>query len=472
MSQDLASYLQELADEGEKESSGRFSIDFAKARSKLSELLFADPANYLLKFVQSGISSGAAPILVQTRRHDLQASFRSQAFQPEQLAQLKDLLYEPTSVSDNEPLHHLLLALHAARALQPDLLVFACRNDQTGAALILQSQSLRLVQIPAGSPAGGSECLLLIRRKPTDGWLRRMFYKPRDLAHDTSALVQRCRYSWAPIILDGRTVTPSPFRFQGGSFPILADRFYLSRSPARQLLTLPAFVDRPAMVYDTNGQTQNLDSPGATLLQQWRSYNLPRYSQEGALFEMTAAPSQAAMRQDVVNLLSTAPKDGIVLYRGGYRSFSINRDSRSQQLLFVPNTERFTQSIYARSGGLLGKPTAYPAGLAHFVCPTVPAQSASALVFSHHGVLLEPIPVELPLKGVIAVLSDCQVRTDLSGLQAIQNERFQSVLLWVQQECEKLKNELRRLLRMLEPMHLKTRQVEEIAARHLIEVNL
>jgi hypothetical protein len=472
MSQDLARYLQELAEEGEKESSGRFSIDFAKARSKLSELLFADPSNYLLKFVQAGVSSGAAPILVQTRRHDLQASFRSEAFRPDQLAHLKDLLYEPTSVSDNEPLHHLLLALHAARALHPDLLVFACRNGQSGAALLLQSESLRLVEIPAGLPGQGNECLLLIRRKPGESWLRRMFYKPRDLAQDTSALAQRCRYSWAPIIMDGRTITPSPFRFQGGAFPILADRFYLSRSPAQELLTFPAYLDRPAMVYDPHGQTQNLDSSGATLLQQWRSYNLPRYVKEGALFEPTAAPSQAVLRQELANILSPIPRDGIVLYRGGYRSFSVNRDTRSQQVLFVPGSEGFTSSIYARSGGLLGKPTAYPAGLAHFVCPTVPAQSASALVLSHHGVLLQPIAVELPLKGVIAVISDRKVRTDLSGLQAIHNDRLKLVVAWVEQECEKLKNELRRLLRMLEPMHLKTRQVQEIAARHDIELNL
>lgn len=473
MSQDLARYLQELAEEGDKDSSGSFSIDYSKARSKISERLFADPSNYLLKFVQCGIASGAAPIRVQTRKSDLQVSFRSSLLHPDQLESLKEQLYSPELSSENKAMHHLALALHAARALQPDQLVFACRTALSGQALILHKESIRQLEIPGGQAGGECECLLLIRRTPKDHWVRRLLYQPRDLANDSAALVGRCGYSWSPIQLDNRTVTPRPLQCKGGGkFPQLVDRFYLSRSPVNQLLTLPAFIDRPAWVYDLRGQGQNLDSHGSTLLQQWRSYSLPRYSGQEPLFEPTASPSISASRHEISGPLSFALPTGIALYRGGYRNFSVNRDSRVQQYLYVPHGDQFTTSLYSRPGGLLGSPTPYPAGQAHFVVPTLPEQKTSALFFCHHGVLLDPIPVELPLYGMRVVLSDPKISTDLSGLQAIQNERFQQVLQWVQEESEKLKGELRRLLRMLEPVNLSLKQVRQLAERHDIQLDL
>ena len=447
MSLDLADYLKDLVAEGEKDSSGQFSLDFEKAREKLSKNLFAHPSNYLLKMVQFACAQGAAPIQVQTRRHDLQISFEGKPFSEDDLENLRKQLYQPEVEGNRQELKHLILALHAARAQQPEMLVFASRTPGSGRGLLFHGDQVRPIEIPPGPTAQ----MLLIRRKPKDSWLRQLFYSPRQLADDCHALTSRCRYSWSPVYLDGRLLSPAPFAFRGGTYPTLIDRYYLSRDTPQQLLAFDHFHERPALVYDVNGKTQNVDAVSNVLIHQWRSYFVPHYlsREHEPLYPSTSPPAEPTVRTDS---WFGGNENSVLLYRGGYRRFSVNRE-KEIQVITVSRIGGFSSSIYS-SKSWFSAPRPFPAGLGHVVCPATPTQEKSMVFFCQDGVLLEPVSMDLELKGLIVVLADPKVRCDLSGLQPIQNERLQAVTQWLLEESKKMKDELRKILRFSDSLGL------------------
>lgn len=452
---ELSEYCQNLVAEGEKDSSGRFTIDMARARDQLSQHLFADPSNYLLKFVQYALARGAAPVVVQTRRHDLQISFEFGSHPDgEEMLVLKELLMEPGKAVHHSHWRDLIFSLYAAQALNPEFLLYASRNGGRASGLLLHHNRCDLVDLPAGPPAE----LLLIRRTPQDSWFRRLFYSPRHLAQDSASLAQRCRYSWAPLMLDNRLLGASPFQFKGFGYPTLAERIYLSRSPAPRLLSLCPFSDRPALMYDVNGRNMNLDTRGSTILHQWRSYN-PGRGGGPALFEPTSGPTCAPESRDSLTKMLTGDSQGICLYRGGFRSSSSTRETNSQTIT-VPK-EGFQESLFSQKA-LFSRRESCPAAQVHMLCPARPDRDESLLYISLHGVLLDPVPLSLDLKGLRVVISDPEAATDLSGLQLRQDERFQRLCQWVSQEATRLRDELRRVLRFHENLGLSESFVKSV----------
>ena len=435
---DLTDYCQELLREGERESTGRFTVDYARARASLSQNLFADPSNYLLKFIQYAVAQKAAPIMVQTRRQDLQISFQGRQLQSEDMVTLKDLLGTPQEAATS-PWRDLILSLYAAQALNPDFLLFASRDEAGGQGLMLHHDRADVVQLPAGAPAQ----ILLLRRSSRESLWRRLFCSPRHISQDCHTLVSRCRHSWSPIMLDNRALPPDSVQFKRGNPAHLVERIYLSRSQPDQLLALPPFSERPALIYDLNGRSLNLDTPGRTLLHQWRSYSSQAASKP--LFEVTRHPTLAPETgQSSLTDPFSASSGKILLYQGPYRSFSAVRDKTSL-LVSIPS-EGFTQAIYSHKSWFSAA-TPYPAAQLYIVCPTQPTREESLVFVCHYGVLLEPVTVSLPLKDVRVVVADHQAQTDLTGLQLVRDERFQEFVEWLAKEVSKMRDESRRVLR-------------------------
>lgn len=352
------------------------------------------------------------------------------------------------------------MAVHAAQAHRPTQLVVALRSLGQGRALVLQGEQVCGLEVPAGY-SGETEVLFLLRRKPDDHWFKLWFCKPGYLAHDARTLTQRCGYSWSPIRFDGRFICPEALEFRGGPYATLVDRYYLSRSPAQQLLTFPLFSERPAAFYDLTGRPFNADNRATVLLHQWRTHWGERWDSGVDLFEPTPPPSRQPTRADFWS------DDGqsILLYRGPFRGFSVNRDVSKIQVISV-TTEQFTGAIYSRSGGLLGRPQVYPTGIAHMICPRQPQRQESILQVCQHGVLLQPLEISLPLKDMRVVVSLPDLGTDLSGLQVRQDERFESLLQWVQVQASKTRDDLRKILRFPEAAGLSERAAAQIADAH------
>lgn len=451
---DLSAYCQALLREGEKESSGRFTIDYARARSNLSQHLFGDPSNYLLKFVQHAVAQNAANILVQTRRQDMQISFQGRALLAEDIHHLKDLLVEPSQAVGSR-WRDLILSLYAAQSLDPDFLVYASITPQKGVGLLLHHNRADVIDLPGGPDAQ----LLLLRRTSRDSFWRRLFYSPRHISQDCHALATRCRHSWVPILLDNRTVAPSLVQFKRGN---LAERVYLSRSQPEHLLSMPPFHERPALMYDLSGRTQNVDTVGKTVLHQWRSY--ASHDKGLPLFEVTYPPSTTPeVREGLLSDLVSAPAGRIVLYRGSHRTYSAMREQNS--LIVTAGTEGFSSSIFSHKGWFTSA-TPYPAAQAVMVCPSQPTRDESQLLICHKGVLLEPVAINLPLKDVRVVVADSQAQTDLTGLQVVRDERFQTLCEWVSKEAGKLRDEVRRVLRFHDNIGLSESFVKQVNQWH------
>lgn len=424
--------------EGEKESSGRFTIDYARARSNLSQHLFADPSNYLLKFVQHAVAQNAASLLVQTRRQDMQISFQGRALLHEDIHHLKELLVDPALAASSQ-WRDLILALYAAQSLEPDFLVYASITPSKGVGLLLHHHRADVIDLPGGPAAQ----LLLLRRTSRESFWRRLFYSPRHISQDCHGLATRCRHSWLPIVLDNRTLAPTLAQFKRGSVANLAERVYLSRSQPDHLLSMPPFYERPALMYDLNGRTQNLDTSGKTVLHQWRCY--ASHDKGKPLFDVSYSPtSTPEVREGQLTDLVSAPTGRIAVYRGSHRTYSATREQNS--LIVTVGTEGFTNSIFSHKGWFTSA-TPYPAAQAVMVCPSQPEREDSQLLVCHKGVLLEPVAVSLPLKDMRVVVADPQAQTDLTGLQVVRDERFHTLCEWVAKEAGKLRDEVRRVLR-------------------------
>jgi hypothetical protein len=110
---ELDDLLAQLSSEGELQSSGRFTVDFSKAKEKLAEFQFEDPFYYILKLVQAAVAGGADGLALQSRSAEVEVSILGLGFSPHQL---ENVLYSLISdSSESSPaLRHFAMGLNAA----------------------------------------------------------------------------------------------------------------------------------------------------------------------------------------------------------------------------------------------------------------------------------------------------------------------------------------------------------------------
>ncbi len=76
METELRELLTQLQQEGTRDSSGRFTIDFLAARHKLARFALQDPSQSLLCLIQSALVGGATHVELRRKQHLFRASFQ------------------------------------------------------------------------------------------------------------------------------------------------------------------------------------------------------------------------------------------------------------------------------------------------------------------------------------------------------------------------------------------------------------
>jgi hypothetical protein len=464
LSRQLANYLQQLALEGERHSEGLFTIDYARALEQLSNRLFSDPTSYLLKAIQAAFAAGAPEVQIRTHRDRLELSFTSPVFTSAAFGSVSDWLNQPLRSEQERGFAHLLRSFHAARAMQTLQIGLAVQDEHGGVTCLVEGEHVQSQTMPA-KPGAGAECVLFFRHLDPNAVKGR----PHNWLPEQSSLQARCALTSRPVRWDGKVLNPQPIGVDArpAKFPVLLDRVYLSRDTADKLLALPHLTNLPAVVYDVGGGYQDLYSNGQTLLHQWRTYASSN-KHEPALFHQSFRPDFKVLESDLMQELLGIAGDACALNHGFMRSGRVDGGkSTGYQILYVPNPDTFTMTSFAVTQGRFGKRPCLCAQ-AWVRCPSLP-RGDSFFHVQQDGVLLDPVGVELPLAGVQLIVADQEVKTDLSGLVPVADERMEAVAAWFRVDLMKSKKELRKALRWNDKYGLSEDWVKQVYRAHRLD---
>ncbi|MBX3172239.1 MAG: hypothetical protein KF760_32845 [Candidatus Eremiobacteraeota bacterium] len=424
---DLALYLEQLAQEGSRDSQGSFSIDYAKALEKLSQRLFRDPTSWLIKLVQAAAASGARELLVRPLRDRLEVQFNATGFTSSQFQDLQTLLHQPLGSEEQPALAHFLRAFHASRSARAESVAWGAVDAQGGFSYLVRGQEIQRQSMP-GRSGKGCDCLLALKPVTPAAWLE-----------EERVLTGRCALSPLTVRWGRRQLNPAVP--QVGKH-VLLDRLYLSRRPAAELLHLPHLTRVPGLVYDLGNGYKDHYSYGSTLLHQWRSY---KSSPDHKLWEAEPSPDFPILESDVIQEVFGIPKAAYAINHGLIRGGRLGGRNNGYQILYVTGLDHFALAELPVAQGRFGlrRPLCARAWLR---CPVQP-QGESQLVVQQDGVLLDPLPVRLGLAGARAFVSDNTVQTDLSGLVPVRDERVEKLETWLLAETVRSRKELRKALR-------------------------
>ena len=450
MSEDLALYLDRLAHEGEQDSQGTFSVDYARALEKLSARLFSDPTSWLIKLVQAAVASGTRQLEVRSHRDRLEVHFHSSSLTSESFYDLQALLHDPLGTEDQPALAHFLRAFHAARAARPLSLGWAIVDQQGGFSYLVQGEEIQRHTLSAQESAGAT-CVFALR--PQAG--------KASWAEEQKALTGRCALSPASIHWDNRPINPALPQVMG---QCLLDRIYLSREASDQLLHLPHLTEVPSLVYDLGHGYKDHYSYGQTILHQWRSY-MARAGHR--LWDSQPAPDFQILESDVVQELFGIPKTAYAINHGAIRAGRLEGLNNFYQILYVQHLNIFTTAAEPVRQGRFGSQHP-PCAQAWLRCPVTP-EGESRLLVQKDGVLLDPMPIEVGLAGVRAFVADDTVQTDLSGLVPVRNERIQELEKWLRLESILSRKDLRKALRWGDKYGLNEAAVKRITQVHKLD---
>ncbi|MCA9793196.1 MAG: hypothetical protein KC910_15410 [Candidatus Eremiobacteraeota bacterium] len=192
---ELEKYISEQTSDGGKvESSGRFTIDFRKAREKLARFQLARPTDYLLKLMQAAVLAGCREVQVSLQE---ELVIQLPGWSKSDLEQVAEGLCNPLGSDAFTPTGCLLVALNAALAQGGRGYLFLTDADGQSKALTVDAHEMKL------------EPLLTIHKSP---YMEiRLNLPKRDRGAELEALQTRCRYLPLPILIDGAVMPHGGF---------------------------------------------------------------------------------------------------------------------------------------------------------------------------------------------------------------------------------------------------------------------
>lgn len=240
----LDDLLEQLQVEGQKDSSGRFTLDARSAAPKLRAFRLANPYFYVLKLVQSAVASGAGRIQVTCSRRGVHLVHDGKLD-----AEHAEWLFHH-GFSDEAPEAVRLLAegVGSAVGATAQSLELACWDGQRG---IRQVWRAGIASKSAWRPGGAPRLQFSLRRWLRDqfaGWVRALSQdvfdlltsNRRSMTGEGGAVYDRCPYLNPKLYLNGRLVN----HFVFGSPRVSSGRHHLAERlvPARQPKSSSSFL--------------------------------------------------------------------------------------------------------------------------------------------------------------------------------------------------------------------------------------
>ena len=128
----LSDFIDEIAQDGQKESGGQFSVDAVRARQKLQVFRLADPTHYVLPLASAALMSGATVINFQGDFGNLTMDFDGRPFTA---LELEDCL-----AATQGRLGELGIGLSASLAVEPQRVLVSSTHGQTVTVLEIKNK--------------------------------------------------------------------------------------------------------------------------------------------------------------------------------------------------------------------------------------------------------------------------------------------------------------------------------------------
>lgn len=222
----LQRYLQQQRSDGQVDSSGDFTLVWAKAREKLRQFQLESPAHYVLKLVQAAVGAGTDRVDFKIGARELICYFKlppeSQDFGLKAVSQA--LSQPPASES---PLRNLVIGLNASFMSEPTEVLWGLWSGQIGEAIRFGRENSELLQDlphpqPDGMREGESFCYFRCARTPSLTSL--------VSAKEHALLTDRCGHSPVPIFVDSKMVeSRTPCLKSGGVDRRVTQNYFLLR---------------------------------------------------------------------------------------------------------------------------------------------------------------------------------------------------------------------------------------------------
>ena len=135
-------YIHWLVQEGDYQSSGRFSLEAKKALQKMQAYQLHQPAEYVIQLISCPVMRNARQIQIEIGGRDVRVGFDGEPFSDQELEQI----FECCQANSQRPVTaagaHLAIALQAMKTYDPDVLIVESGQGKTRNVLQLYEQDV------------------------------------------------------------------------------------------------------------------------------------------------------------------------------------------------------------------------------------------------------------------------------------------------------------------------------------------
>ena len=204
--------LEELRQEGQVDSTGRFTLDAARAREKMKRYQLPDPHHYVLRVVQAAVASGASRIDLEVDADDCWIRFDARPPGPAELAGLFDNLFRSARDPASRALRALAIGLNSALALDPAWIRLDSQDGAEGWSLFVEAAGQRVEAWP-GAPGRASGVHIHVRQRHSWRVLGRFLRGFVALHPEARVAHEHCRWCPVPVRVNGKVANAG---FLGG----------------------------------------------------------------------------------------------------------------------------------------------------------------------------------------------------------------------------------------------------------------
>lgn len=399
---DLESYLSELQEEGRLQSQGRFTLDFDKALQKLGALAQQQVHRWVFFAVQAAVGFRASQVKLSVSHRAVSVTFELPSPSPALLdgRAFQSVEEKPDLRGDEAAEQNLRQALLWGRALNPKSFAMMVEGQHPGYLLQATLQGMEYHKTPL--KGGPTNCALILAPSAQNLESGSAF-----AAALQAEAVYRLSFCPVPAYLEGLHLSLGDSnslirnrRRRKGNVKLL-ERYVLDPDPQAPSLAVIHPKLQPAQTYAIEGRNS---------IRRKRDWlPAPR------VFQMeVSAPDIQRVEWEVLD--GPGPFEGVTL---GEWTVPEGPEQHLQLKLDSALTLDAFDGERIRARALL----------------TRMRVEGNFLVLARHGMLLNPVPVEvMPEHGWVGVVATNLVHVDASGLVAVEDDRLERLKKWFRAE--------------------------------------
>lgn len=194
-----------LAEDGEIEALGAFSLDADKAREKMRQFQLSDPRRYVLLLVAAAAEKGATRVDFEIDTDDMRARWDGTPLDREDLEELYISMFGDRSNPRLRARQELAVALNAAMALTPRFIrLTSAGEDGQGVSLRMRPGKDDEIEEAKGLPPG---TVLHVKDRFRAGLFLRFVQNLRGRIPEELVLEEACAHSDRLVMLDGERIS-------------------------------------------------------------------------------------------------------------------------------------------------------------------------------------------------------------------------------------------------------------------------